>query len=429
MRASVYLPTGRPAGTARRYRPRGPRPGPGRDRLARRDRARRGANASSKADLRVDPRGRRSHGGIRRSVGRGVAVVNTAYHAQRTLRYASTLLERALPPWSCGSACTGRNAAGEAGITVSTRVPTVSCRRPTPYARRARCTWATAAGRSLRRHPAPSTPRATTTRSSSTRSAPLCRHTADFRLNRLRPADAQVNGRSPWTGDVRLPRGRHDRDPRHLRLAPRARPGLATTPQEARSSVDDGALRRRVARDPHTDGTVWGSALSSARAAVAAAGNLRSGSTPGVSRPRRARPRAPSVRSHEALLRRRSVSDLLASILDADPCWRVRWPARWRATASCPASTTASCATPRAGSTSASGPRDPGAGLVGQLWSFRSFWRPQLPTLGLGSRCAAASCWSTWPSPGRWPSSSIRCSGGGRATRRWRRSCSGGCPE
>ena len=326
MRASVYLPTGRP--------------GPGR--LADTDlevldlgpaeivlpdvtvRDEGGERLFEGPDLRFDPSG--GGGPMAESAAqrraRAFAVVNTAYHAQRTLRYASTLLERALPPLVVRIGMHREERSWGGGhyrlpARSYSELPETDAVRPSGevhlgYGRRTLPT------------PAPGTFNAPGHNNAIVVHEVghhVCRHTADFRLNRLRPADAQVNRKIP------LDEGTCD----YLAAVMTGTPDIFGW---HRGHVPVWQLRRRkldprwtmahfdggVARDPHTDGTVWGSALWSARAAVAAAGQpaLRFDAMVFRGLDEHGR-RAPSVRSHEALLRRRSVSDLLASILDADP--------------------------------------------------------------------------------------------------------------
>lgn len=275
-------------------------------------------------DLRFDP----SAGGgpmadpAAQRQARGFALVNTAYHVQRTLRYAAALLERELPPllvrvglhleegsWGGGHYRLPARSYSELpeteGVRPSGEVHLGYGRRmlPTP-------------------HPgtfnAPGHNNAIVVHEVGHH---VCRHTADFRLNRLRPRDAQVNRKIP------LDEGTCD----YLAAVMTRTPdifgwhrGHIPAWQQRRRKLDarwtmahfDGGLER----DPHTDGTVWASALWSARTAVAAAGHTAARFDAMVLRglDEHGR-RSPDVRSDETLLRRRSVAYLLESMLDADP--------------------------------------------------------------------------------------------------------------
>jgi hypothetical protein len=149
----------------------------------------------------------------------------------------------------------------------------------------------------------------------------LCRHTADFRLNRLRPPLQQTNKKTA------VDEGTSD-------LITAVLLGTPDIYGWHRQHVPEGDQRRRKLdprwtmahfqggrdQDPHTDGTVWASACWSARRRVAGAGvdpirfdalllrGLEQAGRDGGQRP-----------TYEALRERRHFSRLLAAMAQADP--------------------------------------------------------------------------------------------------------------
>ena len=151
----------------------------------------------------------------------------------------------------------------------------------------------------------------------------VCRHTADFRLNRLRPADEQTNKK------IALDEGSCDYFTAILLDSP-------DIYGWHRSSVPEWDRRRRSLHagwsmasfqggmsDPHADGTVWGSACWTARQRVIEAGYDRErfdrmvlrGLELSYSLAQRDEPGM----SKQALKLRRYVSRLLEAMLRADP--------------------------------------------------------------------------------------------------------------
>jgi hypothetical protein len=325
-RASVYVPTGRP-GPGRLMDVDLDVLGLGSAELALADvtvRDENGDHLLSRGDLRFDPSaggGPLAEPGAQRQA-RAFALVNTAYHVQRTMRYAALLLERSLPPLLVRIGMhleEGPWGGGHYRLPARfySELPETDAIQPTGEVH-------LGYGRRMLPTPAPGSFNAPGHNNAiivHEVGHHLCRHTVDFRLNRLRAADAQVNRKIP------LDEGTCD----YLTAVMTGTPDIfgwhrSHIPvwQQRRRKLDarwtmahfDGGLER----DPHTDGTVWASALWSARAAVAAAGHpavrfdamvLR-----GLDEHGR---RSPDVRSDETLLRRRSVAYLLESMLEADP--------------------------------------------------------------------------------------------------------------
>ncbi len=148
----------------------------------------------------------------------------------------------------------------------------------------------------------------------------LCRHSADFRLNRRRPLQAQANRKVP------LDEGTSD----YLAGVLLGTPDIygwhrAETPifHQARRRLDVpwtmAAFRGSSRNDPHADGIVWAAALWSARAAVENSGARGEAFDTvllhGLVRLGESDPEAPTG---EALRRRRQFSQALQSILDAE---------------------------------------------------------------------------------------------------------------
>jgi hypothetical protein len=101
----------------------------------------------------------------------------------------------------------------------------------------------------------------------------ICRHTADFRLNRLRPPQRQTNKKialDEGTADLiaALLLGTPDIYGWHRRAIPES--DLRRRKLDRRWTMAH--FRRGGDRDPHAAGTVWASACWSARQAVVAAG-------------------------------------------------------------------------------------------------------------------------------------------------------------
>ncbi|HEY2202863.1 MAG TPA: hypothetical protein VGH99_00090 [Pseudonocardia sp.] len=101
----------------------------------------------------------------------------------------------------------------------------------------------------------------------------VCRHTADFRLNRLRPVEQQTNKKIPLdegSCDVftAIMLGRADIYGWHRAGIPEwDRRRRLLSPQWTMAGFEGGPS------DPHADGTIWASACWSARERVAAAGH------------------------------------------------------------------------------------------------------------------------------------------------------------
>jgi hypothetical protein len=149
----------------------------------------------------------------------------------------------------------------------------------------------------------------------------LCRHTADFRLNRMRPRDRQTNKKVPvdeGTADFFAAAllGTPDIYGWHRHRIPEwERRRRKLDPRWTMAQFVGGTQK-----DPHADGTVWASACWSARQRVAASGVdparfdamlLRGLDLRGSA--------AIAVRDLEALRDRRNFSGLLASMAQADP--------------------------------------------------------------------------------------------------------------
>jgi hypothetical protein len=147
----------------------------------------------------------------------------------------------------------------------------------------------------------------------------LCRHTADFRLNRLRPAQLQTNTKvalDEGTADVVTAillrtadiYGWHrwdipEWDQRRRKLDPR------WTMAHFHGGRDE---------DPHADGTIWASACWSARRAVTAAGADPARFDALLLRGLELTGDDEATPAEEALRRRRHFSRLLAAMTRAD---------------------------------------------------------------------------------------------------------------
>ncbi|MCQ4079570.1 hypothetical protein NGB36_02870 [Streptomyces sp. RB6PN25] len=148
----------------------------------------------------------------------------------------------------------------------------------------------------------------------------ICRHTADFRLNRLRPATSQSNGKTAideGTADAitAILLGTPDIyawhrgfiaewDQRRRKLHPR------WTMAQFRGGHD---------QDPHADGTVWASACWSARERVAAAGVDAARFDAALLRGLESADDDAAALTEDALRKRRHFSRLLTAITRADP--------------------------------------------------------------------------------------------------------------
>lgn len=253
---------------------------------------------------------------------RAFGLVNAAFHAQRALRFANELLERPLPPllvrigahrdqrcWGGGHYRLPARAyselpesgpvrpSGEIHLGYGRRtLPT-----PAPGYFNAPAHNAAIVVHEVGHH--------------------ICRHTADFRLNRLLPPEDQANRKIP------LDEGTCD-------YLTAVLTGTADIFAWHRSHVAPWQQRRRKLdsrwtmahfhggrdRDPHTDGTVWASALWSARYEIRRAGiapeRFDAMLLGGLELHGR---RAPPERSEEVLRRHRFVADVLSSMLEVDP--------------------------------------------------------------------------------------------------------------
>jgi hypothetical protein len=154
----------------------------------------------------------------------------------------------------------------------------------------------------------------------------VCRHTADFRLNSLRPPHAQTNKKvavDEGTCDVftAIMLGHPDIYGWHRGSIPEWDPRRrALDPRWTMARFEGGSS------DPHVDGSIWASACWSAREEVAAAGHDRSRFDRMLLRglevsgrmyaPARGGAQEPD---REALKRRRYLAGLLEALLMADP--------------------------------------------------------------------------------------------------------------
>jgi hypothetical protein len=157
----------------------------------------------------------------------------------------------------------------------------------------------------------------------------VCRHTADFRLNRLRPAHAQTNKKIPLDeGSADLLTAIMCDTPDiygwHRAAIPVSdRRRRALGPRATMASFLGGG------RDPHADGTIWASACWSARQRVAAGGHNRTRFDRMLlrgleeSRAPDSETRSPDLdptqRTARALQRRRDMARVLEAMLRVDP--------------------------------------------------------------------------------------------------------------
>jgi hypothetical protein len=200
---------------------------------------------------------------------RAFGVVNTAFHVQRALRFAAGLLGRPVPrvvvrigmhdepPWGGGHYRLPRPGDGESMVVEASGEVHLGGGRA----------FVTGPDRYFA---APSHNNAIIYHEIGHH---LCRHTADFRLNRLRPVGEQVNmkialdeGTSDAVTAILL--GTPDIYGWHRRHIP--------VWDQRRRKLDAGwtmaYFRGGRESDPHADGTVWASACWSARQRVVAAG-------------------------------------------------------------------------------------------------------------------------------------------------------------
>ena len=161
----------------------------------------------------------------------------------------------------------------------------------------------------------------------------VSRHTADFRLNRLRPAAAQTNKKIPLdegTSDLLAAILLDNADIygwHRAEIPTWDRRRRALTPRWTMADFVGGST------DPHADGMIWASACWSARERVVAAGYARSQfdrmllrglelsfelSSP-VRRGAPGEPEATDERTKKALKQRRYAANLLEAMLRADP--------------------------------------------------------------------------------------------------------------
>jgi hypothetical protein len=149
----------------------------------------------------------------------------------------------------------------------------------------------------------------------------VCRHTADFRLNRLRPPDQQTNKKTA------LDEGTADLITAMLLGTPDIygwhRHGIPQNDQRRRALDPRWTMANfqgGPGSDPHADGTVWASACWSARRRVAGTGTdptrfdrvlLRGLELAGRD--------CPADLTRDALRERRHFSRLLAAMVEADP--------------------------------------------------------------------------------------------------------------
>lgn len=252
---------------------------------------------------------------------RAFAVVNTAYHVQRALRFASALLGRPLPHLLVRI---GLHHEGQSWGGGHYRLPAKNYSElPETGPVQAVGEVHLGYGRGFLPFPAPRyfhAPGHNPAIVYHEVGHHLCRHSADFRLNRLLPPTAQTNrkialdeGTCDFFAAVLL--GTPDIYGWHRRQVP--------VWQQRRRCLDPrwtmACFYGGRERDPHSDGTVWASALWSARTTVQASGADptrfdamvvqgldRFGGSDGDSR------------SEPVLRRRRHFSRLLAAIVATD---------------------------------------------------------------------------------------------------------------
>jgi hypothetical protein len=248
---------------------------------------------------------------------RAFGVVNTAFHTQRALRFAAALIGHPLPDLLVRIGMHDRPHRWGGGHY---RLPAPSCAelRPTGevHLGGGRKFLASPGGRPYFHAPA--------------HNAAIiyhevghhiCRHTADFRLNRLRPPQRQTNKKiavDEGTADLfaAILLGTPDIYGWHRHAIPEW--------DQRRRKLDRrwtmAHFRRGRGRDPHADGTVWASAGWSARQAVVAAGAdaIRFDAVLLCGLERLGHDGGPA-RTVQALRVRRHFSQLLAAMAGADP--------------------------------------------------------------------------------------------------------------
>ncbi len=274
-------------------------------------------------DLRFDPAaggGPLAGPGAQRQA-RAFAVVNSAFHAQRALRFAAVLLGRPLPHLLVRIGLHHEQRSWGGGHY---RLPAQSYSElPEAGPVRPDGEMHLGYGRGFLSVPEPRyfhTPGHNPAIIYHEVGHHLCRHSADFRLNRLLPALAQTNRK------IALDEGTSDYFAAVLLGTPDIygwHRGQVPVWQQSRRCLNPrwtmASFHGGRERDPHSDGTVWASALWSARMAVQATGADptrfdsmvvqgldRFGSSDGDNR------------SEPVLRRRRHFSRLLAAIVATD---------------------------------------------------------------------------------------------------------------
>ncbi|MGY1621488.1 hypothetical protein ACI789_04740 [Geodermatophilus sp. SYSU D00965] len=252
---------------------------------------------------------------------RAFGVVNTAFHTQRALRYVGGLLGHPLPRLvvRIGVHDQPRRWAGGhyrlPGTGVGSDPEAVSPTGEVHLGGGAGVVATTGTGRYFR---APAHNPAIVCHEVGHH---VCRHTADFRLNRLRPPDQQTSKKRPvdeGTADAitAVLLGTPDIYGWHRHgIPPTDRRRRRLDPRWTMADFQGGRYS-----DPHADGTIWASACWSARRRVSDAGAdatrfdrmlLRGLELAGQDEP--------ADRTGGALLERRHFSRLLAAMVRADP--------------------------------------------------------------------------------------------------------------
>lgn len=253
---------------------------------------------------------------------RAFALVNTAFHVQRALRFAAQCLERELPPLTVRIGLHLEHGSWGGGHY---RLPaTRYSELPESHAVSPSGEIHLGYGRRYLGSPAPQYFHAPGHNAGIIYHEVghhICRHTADFRLNALLPPDRQTNRK------VSLDEGSCD----FISAALLDCPDLFGW---HRAQVPEWQMNRRCLsnrwtmahfhggrrRDPHADGSIWASALWSARLAVARAGYparrfdalfLRALDAFGRQRP--------AMRDEDELRRRRHFAGLLERIVACEP--------------------------------------------------------------------------------------------------------------
>lgn len=254
---------------------------------------------------------------------RAFGIVNTAFHAQRALGFAQTVLGRPLPHLLIRIGMHQQHGCWGGGHY---RLPAANYSE-LPEAGPIRATGEVHLGSGKRYLPSPAPryfhmPGHNAAIICHEVGHHVCRHTADFRLNRLLPGSAQTNRK------IALDEGTADYITAVLL-------DNADIYGWHRSSVPEWRIdRRRLSArwtmaefrggkhaDPHRDGTIWASALWSARAAVRTSGIAPGRFDAMVLRglDRIGSARLAAGRTNQALRERRYFSRLLESMLAVDP--------------------------------------------------------------------------------------------------------------